>query len=134
MGEMAEGQGAYAVGVPSIDALHLELEEQLAALADAGDDAQAALAELQDHLQRHFTHEETLMAQSGFPMAECHAREHLSVVEVVTEVRRRLAQGDAAPLGRLAPAMLEWFAVHAASMDAALASYLKKRTSAPAAS
>jgi hypothetical protein len=34
-------------------------------------------------------------------------------------------------LGRLAPAMLEWFAVHAAGMDAALASYLK-RTSASA--
>jgi hemerythrin-like metal-binding protein len=130
---MAGGHGAYAVGVASIDALHAELEERLAALVDAGDDAQAALVALQDHLQRHFSHEEALMAQSGFPMAECHAREHLSVVEVVSEVQRRLGQGDAAPLGRLAPAMLEWFAVHASSMDAALASYLK-RTSEPAAS
>ncbi|MGE5161513.1 MAG: bacteriohemerythrin [Betaproteobacteria bacterium] len=130
---MAEGAGAHAVGIPSIDALHLELEERLAALADAGDGASAALAALQDHLQRHFSHEEELMAQSGFPMAECHAREHLSVVEVVTEVQRLLAQGDAAPLRRLAPAMHEWFAVHATSMDAALASYLK-RTSAAAAS
>jgi hemerythrin len=130
---MAGGHGAYAVGVASIDALHAELEERLAALVDAGDDAQAALVALQDHLQRHFSHEEALMAQSGFPMAECHAREHLSVVEVVSEVQRRLGQGDAAPLGRLAPAMLEWFAVHASSMDAALASYLK-RTSEQAAS
>jgi hemerythrin-like metal-binding protein len=130
VGEIVEGQGAYAVGIPTIDALHVELEERLAALTDAGDDAQAALAALQDHLQRHFSHEEALMAQSAFPMAECHAREHLSVVEVVTEVQRLLAQGDAAPLGRLAPAMLEWFAVHATSMDAALASYLK-RTSSP---
>ena len=122
---MAEGQGAYAVGVPSIDALHVELEERLAALTDAGDEAQAALAALQDHLQRHFSHEEALMAQSGFPMAECHAREHLSVVEVVTEVQRLRAAGDAAPLGRLAPAMLEWFAVHAQTMDAPLAEFLK---------
>ena len=136
MGDMAGGPGAYAVGIPSIDALHLELEERLADLADAGAGATAALAALaalQDHLQRHFSHEEALMAQSGFPMAECHAREHLSVVEVVAEVQRLLEQGDGAPLGRLAPAMLEWFAVHATSMDAALASYLK-RTSAPAAS
>ena len=133
MGDMAGGPGAHAVGIPSIDALHLELEEQLAALADAGAGAAAALAALQDHLQRHFSHEEALMAQSGFPMAECHAREHLSVVEVVAEVQRLLEQGDVAPLGRLAPAMREWFAVHATSMDAALASYLK-RTSAPAAS
>jgi hemerythrin len=126
VGDTIEGQGAYAVGIASIDALHVELEERLAALTGAGDEPQAALAALQDHLQRHFSHEEALMAQSGFPMAECHAREHLSVVEVVTEVRRRLEQGDADPLGRLAPAMLEWFAVHAASMDAALAGYLKR--------
>jgi hemerythrin-like metal-binding protein len=133
MGEMAGGPGAYAVGIASIDALHAELEERLAALTEAGDEPQAALAALQDHLQRHFSHEEALMEQSGFPMAECHAREHLSVVEVVTEVQRLLEQGDAAPLGRLAPAMLEWFGVHAASMDAALASFLK-RTSATATS
>ena len=129
---MAEGQGAYAVGIASIDALHVELEERLAALLDAGDDAHAALAALQDHLQRHFSHEEALMAQSGFPMTECHAREHLSVVEVVTEVQRLLAEGDTAPLGRLAPAMLEWFTVHASGMDAALASYLKRTATAPA--
>ena len=32
---MVEGQGAYAVGIPTIDALHVELEERLAALNDA---------------------------------------------------------------------------------------------------
>jgi hemerythrin-like metal-binding protein len=128
---LADGQGAYAVGIPSIDALHVELEERLAALIDAGDDAQDALAALQDHLQRHFAHEESLMAGTAFPMADCHAREHASVIEVVGEVRRLLAAGDRGPLARLAPAMLEWFAVHAAGMDAALANYLK-RTDAPA--
>ena len=111
--------------------MHVKLEERLAALTCAGDDAPAALAALQEHLQRHFSHEESLMARAGFPMAECHAREHASVVAVVTEVQRLLSEGDAAPLGRLAPAMLEWFAVHASGMDAALSSYLK-RTTAPA--
>src|SRR5512136_147761 len=115
---MAEGQGAYAVGIPSIDALHVELEERLAALNRAGADAGAELVALQDHLRRHFTHEEALMAESDFPMAECHAREHQSVIDVVTEVQRLLAEGDAGPLGRLAPAMLEWFSVHASGMDA----------------
>jgi hemerythrin-like metal-binding protein len=129
---MAEGRGAYAVGIPSIDALHVELEERLAALVHAGDDAQDELAALQDHLQRHFAHEESLMSGTEFPMADCHAREHASVIEVVSEVQRLLAAGDRGPLGRLAPAMLEWFAVHAAGMDAALANYLK-RAAAPAA-
>jgi hemerythrin-like metal-binding protein len=129
VGDTAEGQGAYAVGIPTIDALHVELEERLAALSRAGDDAQAALASLQEHLQRHFAHEEALMSGSDFPMAECHAREHASVVEVVAEVQRLLAAGDSGPLGRLAPAMLEWFAMHATGMDAALASYLKRSAS-----
>lgn len=129
---MAEGQGAYAVGIPSIDALHVELEERLAALINAGGDATDELAALQEHLQRHFSHEESLMARTEFPMADCHAREHASVIEVVSEVRRLLAAGDRGPLGRLGPAMLEWFAVHAAGMDAALANFLK-RTGAPAA-
>jgi hemerythrin-like metal-binding protein len=124
VGNLAEGQGAYAVGVPSIDVLHVELEERLAALVRAGDDPHPELAALMEHLRRHFDHEEALMKESAFPMADCHAREHLSVIEVVEEVTRRLDAGDVAPFGRLAPAMLEWFAVHASSMDAALAAYL----------
>ena len=132
MGNLAEGQGAYAVGVPSIDALHVELEERLAALARAGDDPHPELAALMEHLRRHFEHEEALMKESAFPMADCHAREHLSVIEVVEEVTRRLDAGDAAPLERLAPAMLEWFGVHASSMDAALAAYLARVSPQPA--
>jgi hemerythrin len=128
----AEGHGAYAVGIPSIDALHVELEERLAALACAKAEPQPQLAALLDHLQRHFDHEEALMRDAGFPMAECHAREHRSVIDVVAEVCRRLEAGDAAPLARLAPAMLEWFAVHAFSLDAALAAYLQRVPAEPA--
>src|SRR5512141_16636 len=123
---VAQKQGDHAVGIPSIDALHCELDELLATLQNAGPAAHAELAALQEHLQRHFAHEEALMKQSDFPMADCHAREHTSVVEVVTEVQRLLAAGDPAPLARLAPAMQEWFSAHAAGMDAALAAYLAR--------
>ena len=126
MGEPTSGKGGHAVGIASIDALHVELEDRLAALQDGKVDARAALAALQEHLQRHFAHEEALMAEADFPMAACHGREHASVIEVVTEVQRLLDAGDEAPLGRLAPAMLEWFAVHASGMDAALAAHLKQ--------
>lgn len=125
MGARGEGQGAHAVGIPSIDALHAELEERLAALAAAVDDPQPPLAALMEHLERHFGHEEALMREADFAMADCHAREHRSVIEVVAEVQRRLAEGDREPLARLAPAMLDWFAVHASGMDAALAAHLR---------
>jgi len=41
-------------------------------------------------------------------------------------VQRLLAEGQTGPLGRLAPAMLEWFSVHASGMDSALAAYLQR--------
>lgn len=125
MGATGDRQGGHAVGIPSIDALHVELEERLAALAAAAEDPQPSLAALMEHLQRHFGHEEALMREADFPMADCHAREHRSVIEVVAEVQRRLAEGDRDPLVRLAPAMRDWFAVHASGMDAALAAHLR---------
>jgi hemerythrin len=57
-------------------------------------------------------------------MEACHAREHATVLEVVAEVKRLSGAGEFEPLRRLAPAMLEWFAIHAGSMDAALAEHL----------
>jgi hemerythrin-like metal-binding protein len=124
---MAALSGQFAVGEPSIDRLHEECEAMLAQLTEAvcaQADATTALERLHEHLQRHFAHEESLMAATDFPPASCHKREHTSVLEVVAEVRRRYAQGDRDPLSRLPEAVLEWFGVHASSMDAALAAWL----------
>lgn len=134
---MTGASGRYAVGVASIDRLHEECEVLLAQLTEAvgrGTDATAALDLLHEHLARHFAHEESLMASTAFPPASCHQREHESVLEVVAEVKRRYALGDAEPLARLPEAVLEWFGVHAGSMDAALAAWLKiERSAVPAA-
>ncbi len=117
----------FAVGVPTIDALHEECEVALAHLATAitrGEDVGAALAALHEHLERHFQHEESLMSDSAFPPSGCHLREHASVLEVVAEVRKRYALGERDPAERLPEAVFEWFELHAASMDAALAAWL----------
>lgn len=119
--------GRFAVGVTTIDALHEECEASLARLADAigrGHDATEALAALQEHLERHFEHEESLMERTDFPPGACHQREHASVLEVVAEVRRRYAAGARDPAERLPAAVLEWFELHARSMDTALAAWL----------
>jgi hemerythrin-like metal-binding protein len=120
----------FAVGVPSIDALHVECEAMLLRLSNAietGTGIDTALAALQEHLGRHFSHEEALMAQTSFPPAGCHEREHAMVLEVVAEVCRRHGAGDRAPAERLAAAVTEWFELHAAGMDAALAAWLNAR-------
>jgi hemerythrin-like metal-binding protein len=129
--------GRYVVGVASIDHLHEECEDllaQLTAAVAAGADAAVVLERLREHLTRHFEHEEALMASTGFPPAGCHQREHASVLEVVVEVQRRYTQGDGDPLSRLPEAVLEWFGIHASSMDAALAAWLNApRSGMPAA-
>ena len=130
----AETRHRFAVGVPTIDALHEECEAALGGLAEViarGDDAGPALAALHEHLERHFHHEESLMSESAFPPGGCHAREHRSVLEVVAEVRRRYALGERDPAERLPEAVLEWFEVHAGSMDAALAAWLNAPRVAP---
>jgi len=124
---VSEPAGRFAVGFASIDRLHDECEARLAALGACvqdATDASAALDALQEHLQRHFAHEESLMAASDFAPAACHQREHAMVLEVMAEVRRRYALGEREPAGRLAEALLEWFELHAQSMDAALAQWL----------
>lgn len=123
----------FAVGVATIDALHEECESALSGLARVvagGEDASLALAALHEHLERHFRHEESLMSESAFPPGGCHAREHASVLEVVAEVRRRYALGERDPAERLPDAVLEWFELHAGSMDAALAAWLNAPTEA----
>jgi hemerythrin len=119
--------GRFAVGEPSIDRLHEECElvlARLGAVVSAHEDPKLALDDLHAHLERHFAYEESLMTSTAFPPAGCHQREHASVLEVVAEVRRRYAHGDGDPLSRLPEAIVEWFGIHATSMDAALAAWL----------
>ena len=126
---MTETTAAPAVGAvswPEIDALHLEFEALGARLA-AGADLPATLAALVEHVDRHFGTEERLMTETGCPMLGCHQREHAGVREVVVEVQRRLAAGEPEYAQRLAEALPEWFALHAGSMDAALAQFLRAR-------
>lgn len=124
MPEAAAAPAVGAVGYAPIDELHLEFE-QLAARLAAGNDLPATLAALLDHIDRHFGLEERLMTETGFPMLGCHQREHAGVREVVVEVRRRHAAGETEFAERLAEALPQWFALHATTMDAALAQFLR---------
>lgn len=118
---------ALAIGHEEMDRTHEEFVARLNALAEAEGDAM--LAELDAflrHTEAHFAQEEAWMAASEFPRAGCHRAQHLNVLEVLTEVKRRVTAGDAQHVRRLTEALAEWFADHAASMDAMLAIYLQQ--------
>ena len=115
------------LGHAAIDQTHREFVELLNALgAAAGDSILPALDEFKAHTEAHFAQEEAWMAEKDFPPRHCHEREHANVLEIVTEVRSRVAGGELEYGERLASALAEWFPLHATSMDAMLALFLEK--------
>jgi hemerythrin-like metal-binding protein len=110
-----------------MDQTHQEFAHLLNRLADAsGDELNAVLEEFIVHTEAHFAQEEQWMAQMAFPPMHCHSAEHKGVLEIAQEVRRRVAAGEAHLAKVLAQATAEWFANHAVSMDAMLATYMKQ--------
>ena len=134
MGDLPAGDAAapYAVGWPAIDELHVGCDALLVELAvteDAG--LPPALARLTAHLLDHFGLEEALMQASEYPRFDCHKREHDAVLRVVERVRPMCEAGDIAVARRLAAEFPRWFDVHARSMDAQLAGWLREQSEQP---
>lgn len=122
---MSAGAPALALGYAPIDALHAEFDACVALLADApAERLPAALSALRAHLLRHFGDEQRWMRESAFPALACHERKHDRVLDVLAEVERRYEKGDEEVVRRLAAELPNWFSIHAATMDAALAAWI----------
>ncbi len=119
--------GYFAVGFEPVDAIHREFHDVLVDLQAPGDEGEKLVA-LHEHLLRHCAQEEQWMRASDFPACACHAREHEMLLEAVAEVRRRYDAGDYEAVVRLAQELPQWFELHASSMDAVLAAYLRDRS------
>lgn len=116
----------HPLGHAGIDGLHVEWEQALARLQAAQGPAELsdAVRGLIAATEHHFRTEEAWMKASAFPPADCHAREHAGVLEVVLEVQRRLDAGDTEVARRLGEELPRWFELHATTMDAQLAQHL----------
>lgn len=118
----------FLLGHPGIDATHREFVDCVQALLTA-DDAQLGdcLRAFEAHARAHFEQEDAWMRDGDFPPRQCHIDEHAKVLASVVEVGEELAQGNVALCRELAVALADWFPVHAAQMDSALAAWLVKR-------
>ena len=121
---------AHALGFEPMDAIHDEFVELLQRLQDAPDAGLAqALARMQEHLQAHFTQENTWMQETEFPPRGCHIDEHAAVLQSVQDVRALLDQGDmqaSRACRSLTQALADWFPGHATHLDSALAHWMCK--------
>lgn len=110
-----------------MDETHQEFVTLCAALARTGAHPSSFLERLDAliaHSIAHFEQENQWMSEHDFPPAACHQREHNAVLEVMQEVRHRVAAGEADLGQRLAEEMPAWFEHHVDTMDNMLARFM----------
>ncbi|MBP6096418.1 MAG: hemerythrin domain-containing protein [Methyloversatilis sp.] len=117
----------YELGIVSMDDTHREFAALLNELDAVGpEDAADRLDALIRHTEAHFAQEDEWMRASGFPPLHCHRSEHERVLEVLRDVRHLALAGNTSITQSLLKELPLWFAHHAATMDAALASHIRQ--------
>lgn len=131
---LLEWSGDFVLGETTMDDTHREFVDLLNRVGTASDgELLAALDDFIVHTEAHFGQEDRWMQATAFPPLHCHQGEHANVLEVVREVRKRVADGQTHLGPVLAKAIAEWFPQHAATMDAMLATFMKQTGYTPGA-
>ena len=122
-----EWRKEFELGNERMDGTHKEFVSLVDGLLTAADAEFPALYdEFIRHTEAHFAEELKSMHACGFPPIHCHEGEHARVLEVALDVQKKIAAGDV-EMGRvLARELPGWFALHAATMDTALAEWLRR--------
>lgn len=118
----------FVLGDARTDVTHQEFVDLVNATAES--DAAVQLPKYQEllvHTVEHFAQEERWMQACGVQPDFCHFSQHAAVLEVMKEVERRALAGEAGLIERMLEALVEWFPMHASSMDAGLVTFLKEK-------
>src|SRR5512134_122658 len=122
-----EWSESLVLGHAVMDETHREFVELLNRVGTAGEaDVLEQLDAFIAHTEAHFTQEEQWMEAMQFPPLGCHRAEHEGVLEIMREVRKRIAGGESHYGAVLAQAIAEWFPLHAQSMDTMLALHIRE--------
>lgn len=122
--------GRFILGLPVMDHAHREMVELVNRMAEASDATFAYLyADLVSHTHAHFASEEVLMKEAAFPAIAEHKSEHARVLGELDRFGQRLAGGRIAFARAYVTEQLpDWFALHLATMDSALAAHVAARS------
>ena len=125
---LAWNESVHALGVAEMDATHREFTALVNLLAACDDTDFAALFEkLLEHCRLHFTSEGRLMRISRFPALNEHESEHHRIYSDLVQMNRAVQRGRLMlPRVFVKQGLEEWFGLHLASMDSALAAHLKR--------
>lgn len=133
---LMEWSDALVIGIPEIDEQHktlLDILNKLNAQILHGHSEEAverALQKMRDYSVLHFEREEGLMAETGFPGLERHARLHKAFVDKLDEFAAA-RQGTEAPEAarRVLSFLLDWLVDHILGADVVFARFYQRSRS-----
>jgi hemerythrin len=119
----------FLLGVPEMDDTHIEFVDLVNRLMLASNNEFSPLYDtLIEHTREHFEYEDRLMVETKFPATAEHRDEHQRVLGELALFNKRVRSGLVA-FGRnyVRGRLTEWFMLHAATMDSALAAHVKTK-------
>jgi hemerythrin len=123
----------FEVGVQQIDTQHRKLFDLANELADAVRAGKGLLPlgtilnELTTYTQTHFSSEEQLMVQNGYPATAEHKAYHQELIKQVSDFKRSFLAGDVGIVDKTLQFFTDWLAKHIMETDKALARDLKQK-------
>ena len=117
------------LGLIEMDETHREFVDLVNKLADAkGCDFENLFQVLVEHTRQHFAREKEWMEQSGFPAISAHEDEYQRILGELNQYKRKVSKGAISfARGYVSGVLPDWFKLHIATMDSALAFHLKQR-------
>ena len=125
-----EWKDEYSVGIDSIDQQHKRLVNLINQLHTAvhystGEEFEReALDELVDYTKTHFSYEEGLMEQNGYPDFEPHKEQHRQMILKVEEVLAEYEQNQHTAMNSALSYLSDWLINHINGTDKEYSSYL----------
>lgn len=120
-----------AIGIPDIDQQHRAIFEQMARLEenlekDCASEVSAEVVDfLAEYVVEHFSTEEKLMKEIGYPEYSYHKSEHATFLDKFYQIRSLLNQNDKLAKYYLHSVMANWLTHHIANEDQKLSPYLR---------
>ena len=116
----------YKSGHEQIDAEHQQLFELVNQFLQASDKGSLTLNAMGmfKYTREHFTHEEDLMRELGYPNIRDHVRQHNELLSRLNGIAENIAN-DTLDKPDLASFLSHWLLNHIGSADAELAGYIR---------
>ena len=124
----------YSVGVEKLDHQHqhlFEITNKLIERSGASGDSELAsetLAEMVNYAKEHFTDEEILMREYGYPDIESHKKQHDYFINTTAELAISFMDNRNTTAGEIAEFLILWLTTHILKSDMKYKEFFKAKS------